>query len=554
MPIKPQTSVDGKIFGIWRDAGPADAFVAGFPGYAGRVFIPSPENIDGLRKRIGTAQFHCETESQRKLLACMDTYLSAIEPASIPGGIVDTIFAHMIKEGIKVNHMTSLAEYGKKALRTYLETNKQRDWPIGLKLLATIRCDGLFEILNVVRSNTRSRALKDEADELLAEAKNFQKHVRVEGFSKGSFDEVWKIIRERGCALDRQEIYPRALHDLYDYPETPTQVEEKGLRFLENELSDYNNLVRELSEKLGCEARSEAVTQAIKDRKSMKPRKMIQFINKIRRLIVKIVDKRIVAVNPKYFTRVIETPPYLSGVIPSGAAFFLDFLTRSPRQFFLATTDPKRDPHTVPSELINLLVHEEYGHCLHSSNSALGYGAKPDFVDMLSSTLGGAVSEGISFQRELEFLDYLGSFPGEKTQTKEERSFVKLCGSLGGFEEVRKEYDFFTKTWRMTRFLRVIGDARINSGKQELADFIDWANMKTGLSKSMVYFQVFPAHQSIGPGYATTYAIIGESIREIQKAAVSAGKDFVKFNTYACSQGFPPRTVWESRLWEFVKS
>jgi hypothetical protein len=70
----------------------------------------------------------------------------------------------------------------------------------------------------------------------------------------------------------------------------------------------------------------------------------------------------------------------------------------------------------------------------------------------------------------------------------------------------------------------------------------------------MVYFQVFPAHQGIGPGYATTYAIIGEAIREIEHAAEQAGKDLVKFNTYASSQGFTPRTVFESRLWEYVKT
>src|SRR2546428_11347902 len=59
--------------------------------------------------------------------------------------------------------------------------------------------------------------------------------------------------------------------------------------------------------------------------------------------------------------------------------------------------------------------------------------------------------------------------------------------------------------WRIVRFLRIIGDARINSGKQGLVEFIEWASKKTGLSKSMVYHQLFPAHQGNGPGYASTY-------------------------------------------------
>jgi len=550
---RPKSQTDREVFEIWRDISPSDAFVAGFTDCAGKTFIPTRDRINAGRNRISATLPRCENDSQRKLLACLDTYLSILEPGNIPGYILDAFFAHLMKEGVKTAHMTSLTEYGKKALELYSEEDKSRDWPIGQRLLAVIRCDGLLEILDVVGSKTKSRTLKAKVNELRAAVKDYEGTVHVEGFTTGTFEEAWNVMRAQGCALGRQDIYAQALRDLYDYTETPSEVEEKGLRFLENELGDYKKLVQEFGDTLGCEPRSEAVAQILKQRKAMKPAKIIQYLNQVRKLIVRIVDKRVVGVNPKYSTRVIETPRYLSGVFPSGGAFFFDYLTNRPKQIFVATTDPRRDPHTVPAELINLLVHEEYGHCLHASNSALGYGAKPTFVEMLGSSLGSALSEGISFQRELEFLDYLYAMPDEKTLTREEKAFMRSCDRLGGFETVRKEYEFYTKTWRMTRFLRVIGDARINSGKQDLADFIEWANKETGLSRSMVYFQVFPAHQGIGPGYASTYAIIGEAIREIQNAAKAAGKDLVKFNTYASSQGFTPRTVFESRLRQYAE-
>jgi hypothetical protein len=85
-------------------------------------------------------------------------------------------------------------------------------------------------------------------------------------------------------------------------------------------------------------------------------------------------------------------------------------------------------------------------------------------------------------------------------------------------------------------------------------DFVDWANRETGLSKSLVYHQVFPAHQGIGPGYASTYAIVGESIASIQKEALRNGKTLRDFNTYACSLGFPPRSVFEEKLRTFASS
>lgn len=549
-----KSPADKEVFKVWRDASPSDAYVAGIADCAGQLVIPSRANIEAIRKRVAAAQTRCENDSQRKLLACIDTYLEIMEPAIVPNLILDAFFGHLIKEGIKPVHMASLAEHGKQALQAYMEDNKGRAWPIGQRMLAMIRCDGLLEILSVVSSNSKSRALKIKVNELMGVVRDYEKRVHVDGFSAGTFDEAWNVMKTQGCRLERESIYPQALRDLYDYTETPSQVEEKGLRFLGNELGDYKKLVQEFADVLGCEANSETVTKALRGKKSLKPAKIIPYINQVRKNIVRIMNKRIVGVNPRYSTKVIETPRYLSGVFPSGGAYFFNYLTKRPKQIFIATTDPRRDPHTVPAELINLLVHEEYGHCLHSSNSTMGYAAKPSFVEMLGSTLGSGVSEGISFQRELEFQDYLYNMPDEKHLTREEKAFLKSCDRFGGFETVRKEYAFYTKTWRMTRFLRVIGDARINSGKQDLADFIDWANKETGLSKSMVYFQVFPAHQGIGPGYATTYAIIGEAIREIENAATQAGKDLVKLNTYASSQGFAPRTIFESRLWKYVES
>ena len=83
---------------------------------------------------------------------------------------------------------------------------------------------------------------------------------------------------------------------------------------------------------------------------------------------------------------------------------------------------------------------------------------------------------------------------------------------------------------------------------RDLMDFVDWANKETGLSKSLVYHQVFPAHQGNGPGYASTYAIVGESLAKIQQEAFGRGNRLLDFNTYASSIGFPARSVFEEKL------
>src|SRR5207245_4220399 len=107
-----------------------------------------------------------------------------------------------------------------------------------------------------------------------------------------------------------------------------------------------------------------------------------------------------------YATEIIETPPYLANSTPSGAAYGLDTLTDHSREIFLATTDERSAARPCPGELLNLLVHEEYGHCVHGSNSANKFAGSPDLLSLIASTFQ-CVSEGIAFQRELEFLPVL---------------------------------------------------------------------------------------------------------------------------------------------------
>ena len=135
----------------------------------------------------------------------------------------------------------------------------------------------------------------------------------------------------------------------------------------------------------------------------------------------------------------------------------------------------------------------------------------------------------------------------------EERAFAESLEPWGGLTAVARQYEFLTYMWRMTRFLRVIGDARINSGKQDIMEFVDWAHKATGLEKATVYYNVFPAHQILGAGYATTYAIIGERIRAIQEDAVKRGIKLRDLNAYACSIGWPPKSVFEAKLRAWVR-
>jgi hypothetical protein len=549
---KPASPVESEIFELFKEADPSGAYINGLKEYAGKIFIPSRKNLEKLSLRVDGLRLKAENESQLKVLDSGAAWMLLNEPHQVVESVLNAFFGYMIKEGIVDSHMKALARNGVRAVQAATVEAAGKNWPTGLRLLALIRCDGLQEIIRTIKKETQDKQLKEGLDGLSEVTRKYASIFRVKGFKNQGFDEVYKIIKKQGADLGRKEIYARALERLWDYSETPDELEAKGVKYLDRELPKFQRMTARLAKKYGVPPKAEEVSKIIKAKRSVKVNEIIPYLAQLRKIVVRVANKSIVKVNPKYAAKVIETPPYLTAIFPSGGAFFFDTFTDKPQQVFICTTDPRRDPSTAPGELLNLLVHEEYGHCVHASNSALGYGAKPTLVDMLWSPLGGAISEGISFQREIEFQDVMEKMKTGKGLSSDEKAFVNFYQKHGGFDNIAEEYEFYTWMWRIVRFLRIIGDARINSGKQGLVDFIEWASKKTGLSKSMVYHQLFPAHQGNGPGYASTYAIVGESIREIQNRAVRNGKKLLDFNTYACSMGFPARTIFEDRLRAFA--
>jgi len=554
--FKPESPVETTIFNVWKETSPSEAFTGGLSDHAGKMLVYDTAQVERLVRRIDDTSSKAETKAEQRLLASLKAYMKLGlmgEAHIVPDTVVNAFFAHLIKEGIVPRHLVSLANDAAKSLAAYAASASSKTCPTGIKILTSIRCAGVIEVADTVKKQTRSKTLKLALDGLVGTVNDYSRRFGFPDFKNSGFDEIVEICTKEGCDLGRSDYYADALVNLYDYSETPSELEAKGLAMLNRELPDFKREVQGFASNLGVDASGEAVAHTISKKKALKASRVVGYVKGLKQHVTKLVNANVVKINPRYVTRVVETPTYLSGVFPSGGAMFLDYLTRKPFQVFLATTDPRRAPETSPSELLNLLVHEEYGHCVHSSNSAFSFGAKPTLTEMLQSQAGNAVSEGISFHREKEFLNYLNEM-NKRKPTATERAFVKFLSKYGGADEVFGEYAFFTHLWRIVRFLRVIGDARINSGKQGLMDFIDWANRETGLSKSLVYHQVFPAHQGNGPGYASTYAILGESIASIQQEALKNGKNLLDFNTYTSSLGFPPRSVFEEKLRTYANS
>ncbi|MDG6915417.1 MAG: hypothetical protein JRM86_01655 [Nitrososphaerota archaeon] len=544
-------SLDDEILQLWKDVSPSGAFTCGFEEYAGQLFIPSEENLAKALDRVRALRSRAENELQTKVLDSMEASLSFDEPQPVLDDIVGSIFNHLTKEGVNEKHLQSLVSDAIRAIDVTQKRFSKKAVPSAVKALTLYRLDGVLEVLDAISGQIKGKELRKDCERLREKARRFVALFELKGFGKGTFEEVEAVFKKTKFELGRERFYRVALENGMDYSETPDELEAKAMAWLEDELPRYKDVTKRLARLYKCEATPEAVERHLVERAGLKPRDLLRLTNGMRKVVQQFVDQDVVKINKKYKTKVVETPAYLSGMLPTGAASFFDTFTNKPFQLYFLTTDPKRDPPRSVSQLMDLLVHEEYGHCVNHSNTVLHFGGRAGKLEMVPTLLQAPVTEGLSFNREREFLEASLGLEGKEKLTRAEAAYVAFLERHGGLRLVNAELEFQTRKWRLIRFLRVIGDVRINTGRQTLFEFIDWAHARTGVPKSNVYYQLFPAHEGMFPGYATAYAVVGEEIHAIEDTIKDA-KARVRFSTYLTGVGFPPRSRYRKMLQDFA--
>jgi hypothetical protein len=546
-------SLDADIIDLWKELSPSGAYQLGWDELAGRLFLPSDENIKDALLRVRALRRRAENDVQAKVLDSLEVGLLLPEPQVVLDDIVGSIFAHLTKEGVNEKNLISLVAAASKAVDATQKRFRAVKVPTAVKALTLYRLDGVLEILDSVKRATKSKKLREDCDRLAERVGKFVKFFELEGFGSGTFEEVEEVFKKQKFSLGREKFYRVALEGGFDYSETPDELERKALAWIDEELPKYREVVTKLSKFYRCDATPEAVEKKVVERQKLKPEQLLRTTNSIRKVVQEFANESVVKINKQYKTKVIETPPFLTGTLPTGAAGFLDTFTKKPFQLYYLTTDPKRNPAKSVSQLINLLVHEEYGHCVNHSNSVHRFGGKATDLELLPTLLSGPITEGLSFNREREFLEASLALRGKKPLSKAERNYVALLEKLGGFDLLNLEIELETRKYRLIRFLRVIGDVRVNTGNQGLFEFLDWALKYTGVPRRDMYYNLFPAHEGMFPGYATCYAVVGEEIRAIEER-ITDPKKRVKFSTYLTGIGFPPRSVYRQRLEEYATS
>src|SRR6266702_4726401 len=114
--LTPRTETERAVFELWKELRPDEAFVLGLDECAGHLFIATQARVESVLAKISRIQKSTQNPIDRKLLASYRASLELREPARLPQTLLESLFGYMIKEGVKANHMRTLAVDGRKAL------------------------------------------------------------------------------------------------------------------------------------------------------------------------------------------------------------------------------------------------------------------------------------------------------------------------------------------------------------------------------------------------------------------------------------------------------
>lgn len=541
--------VEHDIYNIWSELQPTIAFQCGVMDRAGNFFIPTEDNVQNILKKIDVLRMETIDSVNHGLLNYYETFLKYEEPHLILWNALWAYFGYLVKEGVNISHMDELTKNIGKALNIMIERLNHRKWSMENKIITTHNYLGLLGVIETIQKEEPK--LKPVFNELREQLKTYMKKYIIPEIKNGDFSEVFPILEKKGGNIGRKELYPEILKNIWGYPETPMEIESQALTWLNEELQKLTNITEKLANIFNIEPSVEVVSKMLIKRSNVSTKNALDLIKKLRGPLRNVIEKNIVRITPKYDTRLMETPPYLLNLISTAAMQPFNLHTNEPFNIFFVTTDNKRSPPTSVSDLFQLIIHEEFGHCVHFSNSATKFKANTTMMELIYTKLALPISDGISFYREWESLQLLKTITTKPIEELDEAEtqLINILKSVNDIKLFMLEFEFTILRWRIIRFLRAIGDIRINMHKQSITEFISWASEYTGLSKKFIFDQIFLFQAQ--PGYAPCYSIAGDRIQSLQTKAKERGRTEIDFNSFASSLGFPTRGVFEQKLKDF---
>ncbi len=533
-----------EIVTLWGELFPVTGYVAGLEEAKGKLFFNTAENRTAAFERTAALERRLEEVADENLRATAGKVLRCFRAAltyTYPHSEVETcawgLFAIMLKEDVRAPFVVEYVVNVEQMLAMEIERWQGQEVPIELRKLCVDNADFLLATLDILQE--QNEALGAHCVAAKKQLAAYRSLFYMDDIESHSFDTTLALLRKESAGPRATDGYEEILRDLYDFPETPEELRALALDWLGDEVPLLKATAERLAETYGLGESTVEEVYAEMIRRHPVSEDVMGQAHQLMGVANGYVAEHILAIGPQDQVDIQQMPVYLESLGTSAMCLSMNELTEAPKIICYIT--PSRNESWLI--MLSALMHE-FGHGFHSSLTCRS--VKEDLL-RIDTHLVSALTEAIAFHRESELLEEVTSLLSRKDLAPEEQAMLELFGPTE--EEQRSAtmaLELETLVARVIRFLRILCDVEVNSGLRTYVDFLDWAHDRTELSRKLVYEQTFVFLGQ--PGYAPCYAVAGNKLAELQRAAMAKGVSRIEFNTTVSAMGYWPRTIYEKML------
>ena len=543
-----------KILELWADYDPVEAYASGMDARPRKLYRPSPDNAKALLTRVAAAQNALPGIADADLRASTAKILEAIsvdvrfpKPDTQVGACAAVLLCILLKQDEGRDFVSEFLSDVGELVRFENRRLAGHSLPAEIAKLCLNSADFLEAMLAILKRQRPN--LSASVASVLAELGGYRELFNFAGLDAHEFDKLFPVLEANNTGPRETPGYEEMLSDLYDYGMTAREIRARSLALLDRELHIVNELSRRLAPQLGLPADSDlgevyaAMERhfSVEEQQLALAERIVRVVNAYTEFFVQDLDNRSF-INPE------PAPAHLTDVVTSGATVVLNYLTPEPLVKVFYTEGRNRSRLTM----LNVLVHEG----THAHRGLLSAATEMPPLLKRRTYLSIPLNEGMAFHRELEFfLAAKESLEVSGTRYFESlpevvREFLELFGETHAEREFGvSAFEMETRIWRVARFVRAVCDVEVNTGISSYVEFVNWAHVRTGLSREFVHNECFPFLSN--PGYTPAYAICGTTYGEIQAERRKRGVPDRSFNTQAGRMGFFPWSICKARLMGF---
>jgi hypothetical protein len=535
-----------EIIALWGELFPVEGYIAGLEEAKGKLFLNTTENreaafrrIEALDKRRGEIDNQRLRAAAGKIMRSFRAALTYVHPHSQVETSAWGLFAVMLKEDLQAPFVREYVGNVEQTLALEIDNWRGQEVPIELKKLCVDNADFLLATLDILHEQN------EEVAELCRAAKKkldaYRSLFYMDDIESHNFDTTLALLRKESTGPRVSLGYHEILRDLYDFPETAEELRGKALDWLREEMPLLKTSAHRLAEVYGMGRGQGTVEEVYAEmiRRHPVSEDVMGQAHRLMEVVNPYTAEHMLGICPEDRVDIQRMPVYLEPLGTSAMCMPLDELSEAIKIICYIT--PSRNESWLT--MLSTLVHE-FGHGFHAS---LTFRTVKEKLLRLNTHLVSPLTEAIAFHRESELLEEVTSLLGRTDLAPEERAMLALFGQSD--EEQRLAImglELETLVARVIRFVRILCDVEVNTGLRSYPDFLDWAHDRTELSRQLIYEQTF---MFLGePGYAPCYAIAGNGLAELQRAALARGVSRKEFNTRVSGMGYWPRTIYEKML------